>query len=380
VFSRRIRWSLEQNEYSKLLQAKRASGVPLLDLTESNPTQAGIAYPAEILPALTSPRGLVYEPNPWGLPHAREAVASLEGVPADRVMLTASTSESYGYLFKLLCNPGDRVLVPRPSYPLFEFLARLENVEVVPYSLRYRGHWEMDFDSLREGVTPRTRAILLVNPNNPTGSYVRPEEVEQLGRLCAQHDLALVSDEVFHEYPLEGAVHTDWAPAAEGTLVVRLNGLSKMAGLPQMKAGWMMLDGPPKLCREAAERLELIADTYLSVSTPVQHALPELLRLGDGVRRQILERVRGNLHWLRTVCDPLTVEGGWYAVLPLPHSFDEHAFVLELLDQDGVLVQPGYFYDFESEGFLVLSLLAKPEEFRAGVERLLRRISRTHPA
>ncbi|MCC6366154.1 MAG: pyridoxal phosphate-dependent aminotransferase [Bryobacterales bacterium] len=380
MFSRRIRWSLEQNEYSKLLHAKRAGGAALLDLTESNPTQAGIAYPAAILSALGDVRGLIYEPNPWGLPHAREAVAAVEKAPAERVMLTASTSESYGYLFKLLCNPGDRVLIPRPSYPLFEFLARLENVEVVHYSLRYHRQWEIDFDSLRERVTPRTRAILLVNPNNPTGSYIRPAEVAQLGRLCAQHSLAVVSDEVFHEYPLDSPVHTDWGPAAEGTLVVRLNGLSKMAGLPQMKAGWMILDGPPKICREAGERLELIADTYLSVSTPVQHALPELLRLGDGVRRQILERLRGNLHWLRSMCGPLPVEGGWYAILQLPEGFDEHAFVLDLLDQDEVLVQPGYFYDFEVEGFLVLSLLAKPEEFREGVERLLRRISRMRPA
>ncbi len=380
MFSRRLRWPLERNEYSRLLAARRTAGLEILDLTESNPTRAGIAYPPAILSALGDPRGLTYEPDPWGLPHARAAVAALEGTAPGRVMLTASTSESYAYLFKLLCNPGDRVLVPRPSYPLFEFLARLENVEVAPYSLRYRERWEMDFDSLRERLTPRTRAILLVNPNNPTGSYVRPGEIEQLGRLCSQHDLAVVSDEVFHAYAIGGAARTAWEPVAAAALVVRLNGLSKLAGLPQMKAGWMVLDGPPELLREASDRLELIADTYLSVSTPVQHALPQLLRLGDDTRRRILDRVRENLRFLRGVCRPLPVEGGWYAILQLPEGLDEHALVLDLLGQDGVLTQPGYFYDFETDGFLVLSLLTQPAEFREGIARLLRRLSRMRPA
>ncbi|MCC6345027.1 MAG: pyridoxal phosphate-dependent aminotransferase [Bryobacterales bacterium] len=380
MFSRRLRWPLERNEYSKLLAARRAAGLEILDLTQSNPTRAGIAYPPAILAALGDPRGLTYEPDPWGLPHARVAVAALEGTVPGRVMLTASTSESYAYLFKLLCNPGDRVLVPRPSYPLFEFLARLENVEVAPYSLRYRERWEMDFDSLRQRLTPRTRAILLVNPNNPTGSYARPEEIAQLGRLCAGHGLALVSDEVFHGYAIAGPVSTDWGPVASAALVARLNGLSKMTGLPQMKVGWMALDGPPELLREAGERLELIADTYLSVSTPVQHALPELLRLGAVTRSRILDRVRENLRFLRGVCRPLPVEGGWYAILQLPQNVDEHAFVLDLLDLDGVLTQPGYFYDFETDGFLVLSLLTQPAEFREGIARLLRRLSPMRPA
>lgn len=373
MFSRRIAWSLEPNENSLLLQARRASSARILDLTESNPTRAGLHYPPEILNAFCDPRSLYYEPAPWGLDTARQAVAREHRVDVDRVMITAGTSESYGYLFKLLCNPGDRVLTPRPSYPLFEFLAKLESVDVAQYSLRYDGAWHIDFASLEGQITPRTRAILLVNPNNPTGSYVTPREIEQLARICATHKLSLVSDEVFFGYPFGAMPHCDWSPVAEHSLVFQLNGLSKMAGLPQMKAGWILLDGPAALRAEASERLELIADTFLSVSTPVQHALPALLRHGTVVREQIQQRTRENLAWLASVAYPLNAQGGWYAILRLPPGVDEQQLALGLLRDHGVLVQPGFFYDFEDDGYVVLSLLTKPGEFREGVESLLHR-------
>ncbi|MBI4906471.1 MAG: pyridoxal phosphate-dependent aminotransferase [Acidobacteria bacterium] len=375
MFSRRIAWSLEQNEYSRLLAQRRAAGAMILDLTESNPTRAGFAYPHEILTAFHDPRALTYEPAPWGLLAARQAVAREHQVDVSRVMLTASTSESYGYLFKLLCNPGDLVLAPRPSYPLFDFLAKLESVDIAQYSLRYDGVWHIDFATLEQQITPRTRAILLVNPNNPTGSYVTSREVERLAVICVQHGLALVSDEVFFGYPFGAMPSMDWSPVAERSLVFQLNGLSKMAGLPQMKAGWIIMDGPESLRAEAAERLELIADTFLSVSTPVQHALAAMLRHGTTVREQIQQRTRDNLAWLSTVAHPMHTQAGWYAILRLPHGLDDQQFVLDLLREDGVLVQPGFFYDFEHDGYVVLSLLTRPEDFRQGVERLLARSS-----
>jgi aspartate/methionine/tyrosine aminotransferase len=374
VFSGRIEWSLEPNEYSKLLDAKRKAGVRIVDLTESNPTRAGLVYPPEIIETFAKPAALVYEPTPWGLAVARNAVAGVEGVPADQVLMTASTSESYSYLFKLLCDPGDRVLVPRPSYPLFEFLAKLESVRIDHYSLVYeRGsRWCIDFDSIERVRSDRHKAILLVNPNNPTGSYVSNEEIARLAEL----GLPVVSDEVFHAYPLEAERPVaDWRPVSDKTLLFRLNGLSKQAGLPQMKAGWIVMDGPEGVLRTARERLELIADTFLSVATPVQHALPELLAHGEQVRQQISARTKENLEWLRTVAKPLRTEAGWYALLPLEGSVEEYEVVLSLLEEDDVLVQPGFFYDFETEGWLVLSLLPPPGEFREGITRLLRRLN-----
>ncbi|HUQ90739.1 MAG TPA: pyridoxal phosphate-dependent aminotransferase [Bryobacteraceae bacterium] len=375
MFSRRAGWTLEPNEYSKLLESKRLAGAPVLDLTLSNPTRAGFKYPRELLAALADERGLVYEPSARGLPAAREAVAAEHSVTADRVMITASTSESYSYLFKLLCNPGDRVLVPRPSYPLFEFLGTLENVEIAQYSLVYNDGWRIDFDSVRRLRNARTRALLIVNPNNPTGSYVRKDEVAEIAAL----GLPVISDEVFHRYPIQEAADTDWSPVAAQSLLFQLSGLSKLAGLPQLKAGWIILDGPEAMRREADERLEFIADTFLSVSSPVQHALGTLLRGGIEVRAQIRQRIVTNLEWLRSVAAPLDVQGGWSAILRIPEHLEESALVLELLEEDDVLVQPGFFYDFEQDGYVVLSLLTGVDDFREGVHRLLRRCL-LHPA
>ena len=297
-------------------------------------------------------------------------------MPLDHLLLTASTSEAYTYLFKLLADPGDRVLVPRPSYPLFEFLAALESVEVGQYPLRYDGTWHVDFDELEKTITPRTRAIVVVNPNNPTGSYLKRPELERLEDLCVAHGLALVSDEVFCDYALTAdSSRVTTLAGSRKALTFSMSGLSKVIGMPQLKLGWIAVSGPG--AAEACERLEWIADTFLSVATPVQVALPQLLEAGLPVQKQIATRTEGNLQWLRTflrgtALNLLSVEGGWYAVVQVPRTRTEEEWVLELLRTHQVLVQPGYFYDFESEAFLVLSLLTPEAVFREGVERLLR--------
>lgn len=387
MFSSRLPENLRPNRLSELLEAKRRSGAAILDLTESNPTRAGFVYPVkEILQALGDPRSLRYEPSPAGLAEAREAVACYyaergQTVEPDRILLTASTSEAYSYLFKLLCDPGDEALVPRPSYPLFGFLAELESVRLAQYPLAYHGRWEMDLDALASAVTERTRAVVIVNPNNPTGSFLKMGERARLTRLCAEKKLAIISDEVFSDYAFgaDAELVTSLA-SVEEVPTFCLSGLSKIAGLPQMKLGWIVLAGPTPWRSAARERLELIADTYLSVGTPVQHALPRLLALGVGVREQIAARVRVNLDFLRsaahgTACRVLDAEGGWYAILEVPRTRSEEEWCAELLDRDSVLVQPGFFYDFASEAFLVVSLLTPPEALAAGTRRLLARVT-----
>jgi len=315
---------------------------------------------------------LRYEPSPAGMAEAREAVAGYYGrrghrVETGRILLTASTSEAYAYLFKLLADPGDHVLVPRPSYPLFEFLATMENVGVRQYPLRYHGEWSIHFDALREMIGPRTRAIVVVNPNNPTGSFAGAAEVEQMASL----GLPLISDEVFADYAFDGQFRT--LLDAGAPLVFSMSGLSKVAGLPQMKLGWIVVGSERR--QEAMERLEWIADTYLSVGTPVQCAAARLLAAGEAVQRQIRERTSANLAGLReslrgSAADVLDVEGGWECVVKVPRVRSEEEWVLELLEREDVLVQPGFFYDFESEAYLVLSLLTMPGVFGEGVGRL----------
>jgi aspartate/methionine/tyrosine aminotransferase len=386
LFSSRLSWDLRPNRLSELLEAKRRSGGGILDLTESNPTRAGFDYPAEeIAQALADPSSLLYEPSPAGLPRAREAVAAYyakhgKSVEPDHILLTASTSEAYSYLFKLLAGPGDEVLVPRPSYPLFEFLAHLELVRIVHYPLAYHGQWEMDLDALASAVTERTRAVVLVNPNNPTGSFLKRDELERLAEVCARSDLAIISDEVFSDYGFgPDARRVETLVDLERVPAFCLGGLSKAAGLPQMKLGWIALAGPRAWRETARERLEWIADTYLSVGTPVQHALARLLSLGAEVRKQIISRTRSNLEFLRaavhgTSLRVLDVEGGWYAILEVPRTRSEEEWCEELLHRDSVLVQPGFLYDFESEAFLVVSLLTQVDAFREGMERLVGRV------
>jgi aspartate/methionine/tyrosine aminotransferase len=364
VFSRRLEVGGGPNRIAAALAARTA---PYLDLTVSNPTTAGIQYDsASITKALADPRALIYEPAAFGLPEARAAVARECAVDADRVILTASTSEGYAFLFKLLCNPGDEVLVPRPSYPLFDFLAQLESVKLVQYRLFYDHGWHIDWHELEQRVTRRTRAVITVNPNNPTGSYLTRSDLDRFAQL----GLPLISDEVFAPYELTSDPLRVTTVAGEDRIpTFALSGLSKLAGLPQLKLAWMTISGPAGAVRESLTRLELIADTYLSVGTPVQVAAPVLLAGAARVRSQIRQRTRRNfdrLHLLR----PLRVDGGWYAIIQVPRTRTEEAWVLELLEQQGVVVQPGFFFDFESEAFLVLSLLTPEDTFAAGVDRI----------
>jgi alanine-synthesizing transaminase len=371
-FSYRFHWDLRPNRLTQALAARRAAGLPVLDLTESNPTRAEFSYPEEILHAFEDPRILRYDPSPAGALSAREAVTEYyaargQCVPPDRILLTASTSEAYSYLFKLLCDPGDEVLVPRPSYPLFEFLADMESVKVRQYSLAYHGGWSIEPPEF----TDRTRAVVLVNPNNPTGSFVKRSELAALAERCASHGVALISDEVFADYAFaEDPDRVTSLAAIESCPAFCMSGLSKVAGLPQMKLGWIVANRP-----EAIARLEWIADTYLSVGTPVQCAAAHLLTAGDAVQQQIRSRTARNLTLAREVLANsdgtiLAVEGGWYLVLQVPRVRTEEEWTLELLERDGVLVQPGFFYDFESEAFLIVSLLTPPSAFREGIARI----------
>lgn len=348
-----------------------AAHTPPFDLTLSNPTQAGFRYPPEILQALTNPGAMTYAPQPFGLPAAREAVARYYGgcVSSDRVVLTSSTSESYSWLFKLLCEPGDSILVPRPSYPLFECLAHLDAVEPVQYPLLEGIEWGIDFEALEALTTPRTRALILVNPNNPTGTFLKRWELEVLAECCLRHNLPVISDEVFSGYGFGQAEERVVSLAGETRFpVFVLNGLSKPAGLPQMKFGWILAPEP------ALTRLEWIADAYLPVSAPVQHAADVWLRFLPQMTAQIRERTLGNLTALRAALDGtaarlLLPEGGWSAVVEFPNVRNEEEWVLALLSR-GVLVQPGYFYDFEREPFIVASLLPEPDRFREAVNQI----------
>lgn len=384
-FSARTPSDLIPNRLTTAIERMREGGVSYLDLTLSNPTRAELHYDPSLLAPLSDAAGLRYSPTPFGLTNAREAVAedfARRGhtVSVDRIALTASTSEAYSLLFKLLCDSGDEVLVPRPSYPLFEHLTRLDEVVAVPYDLEYHGRWTVDRDSVERALTSRARAILIVNPNNPTGSFVSPDELDELGAICAARDIALISDEVFADYAL--------APgAAAGSLIGRtdvagftMGGLSKSVGLPQVKLAWIALSGSAAHVDAVRGRLELIADTYLSVSTPVQVAAPRLLRDGASVREQIQSRICANYARLqRTVgqnspCRLLHADAGWSAVLQVPSIVPEEELVLTLLTEERVLVHPGYFFDFARESFLIVSLLTPEADFADGIARLLRRV------
>jgi len=379
VFSRRSSHEARKNALALAL----ARHPPRFDLTQANPTRAGFHYPVtELLGALDNPAARVYEPDPRGLARARAAVArefAARGATVDpaRIQLCSGTSEAYGFLFKLLCDPGDEVLIPEPSYPLFSDLCRFEDVRTRSYPLHYDGEWHLGLAELRELVTERTRAVLVVSPNNPTGSYLKRAELKALEAL----QLPIISDEVFSEYPLRDDPARTWTCQEDPrALVFSLGGLSKQAGLPQWKLSWICIGGPSPAADEAAARLELIADTYLSVATPTQHALPELLALTRPVRSAIQARLAANLARLRTAVGTgsaaslLDVEGGFYATLRLPQTRSEEEWVLELLIEDGVHVHPGFFFDFPSEAYVVLSLLTDEAEFEQGVARLLRRL------
>lgn len=394
IFAARTNWTLEENAYAKALRRHQQSGRTLLDLTASNPTTCGFAYDeATILDSLRDPAALRYDPQPKGLPSAREAVARYyrdiapgAAVDAERLILTTGTSEAYSFLFRLLCEPGDEVLVAHPSYPLFDFLASIQDVKLRPFHLVYDHGWQIDFHELENCIGAWTRAILLVHPNNPTGNFVREREAERLNALCAAHHLALIVDEVFFDYRLRS--ETAQAPAHgsfvsnSAALTFVLSGLSKISALPQMKAGWIAASGPEELVRDAVARLEVIADTYLSLNAPVQHALPVLLAQRKTVQPQIISRVEANLLQLdemlanQKLVSRLEIEGGWYAVLRVPAVRSDEELAIALLDESSVAIHPGHFYEFPGEGYLVLSLLTPVDQFEEGVRRLLAQVAK----
>ena len=383
MFSSRVPFDLTPNVIRRSLVRLRSLGIKVTDLTESNPTRVGLIYPEGLLEGLNKPGALEYKPESLGLFGSRVSVSSYlnnYGIKADpkQVVITASSSDSYASLFKLLCNPGEAVLVPRPSYPLFEYLTRLEGVEAVPYNLEYQGHWKINLNNLRNNITPQVRAILIVNPNNPTGSFVSTEDIEAIIKLCHENELALIADEVFGFYPLtsqlRGPSVLDYHP---NVLSFILGGLSKAVGLPQLKLGWIITEGPPALTEGALTRLEFICDAYLSVGTPVQLAVDEILKFSTSVTDQISQRIRQNYKCLQEINSQhssvrlLPIDGGWYAVIQIRETTSEETLVLGLLEQEHVLVHPGYFFDFPSEAFLVMSLLPMPDVFEDAATRVL---------
>src|SRR4051812_26453968 len=393
MFSERTNWRLAQNRFTQAVEEVRARGVRLLDLTASNPTRVGLEYDSRaILEPLRSERALDYDPQSKGLLSAREAVAhyyserasredrdasqASSRVDPERIVLTTSTSEGYSYVLRLLCNAGDELLVPKPSYPLFEFLADLQDVKLVPYPLIYDHGWQMDFHSIEKAVTARTRAVVIVHPNNPTGSYVKSKELISLNSFCRTHRLALVVDEVFLDYGLDSRSHASFTTNRD-VLTFTLSGLSKISALPQMKVAWIVTSGPEAEVAEGMGRLDVIADTYLSMNAPLQWAIPTLLEQRYEIQNQLLGRVRDNLVELdrqlaqQSACQRLAVEGGWHAVLRVPVTRSDEELAIELIREKSVLVHPGHFYDFPSDGYLVLSLIAEQREFGQGVRRVL---------
>jgi alanine-synthesizing transaminase len=383
MFSNRTNWKLTRNRLTEALEEARSSGAPVLDLTISNPTRAGLHYDEpQLLQSLASPRSMDYDPQPKGLPSARAAVADYyqvqHGIPIDQesLTLTTSTSEGYSFIFRLLCNPGDELLVPKPSYPLFEFLADLQDVKLVPYPLIYDHGWQMDFPSLQKAVTKRTRGVVVVHPNNPTGSFVHREEQNSVNRFCEEHELALIADEVFLDYAHDRTPQQSFA-ANQAALTFTLSGVSKISALPQMKVAWIVTSGPASKVEPALARLEVIADTYLSMNAPVQWALPALLEQRKSIQQQLLDRVQYNLAELdcqlaaQKTCERLTVDGGWYAVLRVPVTQTDEELAIDLLRCKSVLLHPGHFYDFPTDGYLVLSLITQKAEFAEALQRVL---------
>jgi alanine-synthesizing transaminase len=378
MFSRRTEWNLAPNRLTLAHKEAVSSGKKIIDLTISNPTQAEIEYDeSAILDALANPKSLDYDPQPKGLLSAREAVSQYYAptIDPESLILTTSTSEGYSFVFRLLCNPGDEILVPKPSYPLFDFLAELQDVSLVPYSLIYDHGWQIDFHSLETALTPKSRAIVLVHPNNPTGSYISAQERQHLNELCHRHKLALIVDEVFLDYA-HGKPQPTFA-ANRDALTFTLSGISKISALPQMKLAWITTSGPPAEVAPAMQRLEIIADTYLSLNAPVQLAAPILLDQRKTIQPQLMNRVRANLAELdqqlamQKSCTRLVIQGGWYAVLRIPVTRSDEDFAIELLQRSGVLVHPGHFFDFPGDGHLILSLIAVQKEFRSGIAAVL---------
>ena len=382
MFADRTNWNLEPNRLSQALARHRSAEKPLLDLTLSNPTACGFTYDSEaILRALNNPAALSYEPSPKGLEAARRAVAAYYAsrnttVSANDVILTTSTSEAYSYIFRTLCNPGDELLVPAPSYPLFGFLTDIHDVKLVRYPLLYDHGWQIDFPPLEQAITSRARGVIVVHPNNPTGHFAKPEEAAKLNEICSARRMALIADEVFLDFAL-----TEQQPASfatnHGALTFTMSGLSKISGLPQMKAAWLITTGPEAQKSQALARLEVIADTYLSMNAPVQLALHVFLEQRHSFQQQLMARMRENLAELdlqlaaQKSCRRLQLEGGWYAVLRVPATRSDEDLAIHVLATKNVYVHPGHFYDFPADGYLIVSLITPAPGFAEGIARLL---------
>jgi len=386
IFSERTNWELSLNELVVAYQQLKESNVPVLDLTASNPTECGFSYPPQTLDCLSTKENLNYDPSPRGLLRAREAIVQYyasKGISllSQQIFLTSSTSEAYSYLFRLLANPGERIFFPQPSYPLFQFLADMNDIEMGHYPLIYSaGAWKIDFNQLNEKITFDTKALVLVNPNNPTGSFVKRHELTLLNDLCARKNIPLISDEVFGDFSFEE--NKDYASLINNNEVLTfvLGGLSKTLGLPQMKLSWIVMSGPQGLVEKAQERLEVIADTFLSVNTPAQNALNQWLPLREGIQKEIKARLKQNLEFIQkqaaftSSCQLLKSEGGWYVILKIPKTRTEEEWALKFLNKYHVFVYPGYFFDFHEEAYIVISLLPPHNVFQEGVERILSRI------
>jgi len=388
TFASRTAWDLSESPSSRALHERRLAGLPVYDLTASNPTQSGFAYDSEaILSPLAAPGAMAYDPDPRGMLAARQAVCAYyaeagAALHPEQLVLTTSTSEAYSFLFRLLCNPGDEVLLAQPSYPLFDFLAQIDDVRLTSFPLFYDHGWQMDLQGLEERITPRTRAIALVHPNNPTGHFTSSAERAALERICAAHDLALIVDEVFLDYPLApGHAASSFAAGKHPVLTFVLSGLSKIAALPQMKAAWIAACGPEREVREAVQRLEVIADTFLSMNAPIQHALPHWLTQRHAIQNQVRDRTHANLAALdatlsrQSLVSRLTVEAGWYAVLRVPALESDEDLAVRLLQKTGVYVHPGHFFGFSGSGWLVLSLLTPLGTFQCGIKAICQLIN-----
>jgi aspartate/methionine/tyrosine aminotransferase len=381
MFASRTNWNLKPNRLSEALMRHKATGRKLLDLTASNPTECGIHYDAPaIIRALCNPASLHYHPDPRGLKSARQAVSSYYAargttVSADDFLLTVSTSEAYSYVFRLLANPGDELIIPTPSYPLFDFLADVNDVKLVRYPLFYDHGWHIDLHALEQAITPRTRGVIVVHPNNPTGHYTKLNELAALNKICVAQNLAIIADEVFLDFSICGAPQTSFTANSQA-LTFTTSGISKISGLPQMKFAWLAVNGPDDLKREVLTRLELIADTYLSMNAPIQLAAPALLQAREAFQQQIMARALKNLMELDSQLvqqkhvSRLEVEGGWYAVLRVPATRSDEDLALDLLQQHDVYVHPGHFYDFPGEGYLIVSLITPEAEFSQGLHSI----------
>ncbi len=388
MLTSRTNWKLTPNQLTLRLKTLQKAGVRILDLSESNPTRCQFEYlKGELLSSLSDPQNILYEPNSKGMLEARRAVQNdyqKKGVLIDpeHIFLTASTSEAYSFLFRLLVNPGERVLVPRPSYPLFDFLADLNDVRLDSYSLRYNGSgWNLDMANLTHALQIETKAIILVHPNNPTGSFINRRELDEIIKLAQTRSLALISDEVFSDYSFSDDPERIASLAeTQEVSTFTLGGISKALGLPQMKLSWITATGPEKMLEPLLERLEMILDTYLSVSTPIQRSLPIWLQSKALIQNEIKTRIQKNRVFLLNALSRsqpvnyLHADGGWYAILQIPKTKSEEEWVLEFLEKQHVYLQPGYFFDFEEEAYIVLSLLVLPNIFEEGVLRILKRI------